>query len=269
MIPAVDLYNNSYSQFEEQTYKEVRQEIYGTDLGQSSWMTAEEFHSFFVLLELTSQSHVLEVGCGAGGCAIHLATSVGAAVTAIDINENGIENARKLARTSDVHSRVRFQHIDGTEPLPFTDGSFDAIYSNDSICHMPDRVSVLTEWRRVLKDGGKLLFTDAMILTGVLSNEEIVTRSSIGFYLFLPPGENERLIADAGLHLILTKDLTEAAAQIAGRWFDAREGRRQRLISIETEENFQGVQNFLHCVHRVSLERRLSRFLYLATKPQD
>jgi SAM-dependent methyltransferase len=269
MTAPVDLYNNSYSQYQEQTYKEVRQEIYGTDLGQSSWMTAEEFHSFFDLLELTPRSHVLEVGCGAGGCAVHLAATVGATVVGIDINKNGIENARKLALSSNVHSRVRFEHSNAAEALPFADNSFDAIYSNDSMCHIPDRVSVLKEWRRVLKPGGKLLFTDAMILTGALSNEEIATRSSIGFYLLLPPGKNEKIIAEAGLRLILTTDSTEAAEHIASRWFHARERRRQTLISIETEENFLGLQKFLHCVYTVSLERRLSRFLYLAAKSQD
>jgi cyclopropane fatty-acyl-phospholipid synthase-like methyltransferase len=149
MIPAVDLYNNSYSQYEQQAYKEVRQEIYGTDLGQSGWMTAEEFSSFFDLLQLTSHSDVLEVGCGAGGCAIHLAATVGANVTGIDINANGIENARKLAASANVSSRTRFEHLDASKALPFGDNCFDALYSNDSICHIPDRVSVLAEWRRV------------------------------------------------------------------------------------------------------------------------
>ena len=202
MNPPVDLYNNSYSQYAQQTYQAVRQDTYGTDLGQSSWMTAEELHGFFGLLELTSQSHVLEVGCGAGGCAIHLAATIGATVIGIDVNPNGIENARKLAVSSNVTSLVRFEHIDASRGLPFPDDSFDAIYSNDSICHIPNRVTVLTEWRRVLKPGGRLLFTDAMILTGTLTNEEIATRSSIGFYLFLAPGENERMIAKAGLRLI-------------------------------------------------------------------
>src|SRR5690349_8015236 len=110
---------------------------------------------------------------------------------------------------------------------------------------------VLTEWRRVLKPGGRLLFTDAMILTGALSNEEIAIRSSIGFYLFLPPGENERIISDAGLQLVLTKDLTAAAEHIAGRWFQARERRRESLISIETDDNFVGLQKFLYCVYKV------------------
>ena len=266
MIPAVDLYNNSYSQYKEQTYQEVRHEIYGTDLGQSGWMTAEEFHGFFGLLELTPQSHVLEVGCGAGGCAIHMAATTGATIVGVDINGNGIENARKLALSSDVNPLVRFEHIDAAKTLPFADDSFDAIYSNDSICHIPNRVAVLTEWRRILKPGGRLLFTDAMILTGALSNEEIAIRSSIGFYLFLAPGENDRMVADAGLHLVLTKDLTEAAEHIADRWFRARERRRESLISIEGEENFVGLQKFLHCVYKVSLERRLSRLMYLATK---
>ena len=37
-----------------------------------------------------------------------------------------------------------------------------------------------------------MLFTDAMVITGAMSHEELATRSSIGFYLFVPPGLNER-----------------------------------------------------------------------------
>src|SRR5207253_7813940 len=44
----------------------------------------------------------------------------------------------------------------------------------------------------------RMLFTDALVVTGILSNGEIATRSSIGPYFFLPAGENERLIETAG-----------------------------------------------------------------------
>ena len=77
------------------------------------------------------------------------------------------------------------------------------------------------------------------------------------------------MIADEGLQLLLTKDLTDAAEHIAGRWFHTRESRSQRLISVETEETLLGLQKFLNCVYKVSLERRLSRSLYLPAKPHD
>jgi hypothetical protein len=44
---------------------------------------------------------------------------------------------------------------------------------------------------------------------------------------------------------------------------------RDALIEKEGESNFQGLQRFLDCVHRVSVERRLSRFLYVAARSAD
>ena len=118
----------------------------------------------------------------------------------------------------------------------------------------------------MLRPGGRALYTDAMIVTGALSNEEMAARSSIGYYLFLPPGENERLIREAGLELLRADDVTEAAAVLSKRWRDARALRQSELVKVEGEANFDGLQTFLACVHNVARERRLSRFLYLARK---
>ena len=76
-----------------------------------------------------------------------------------------------------------------------------------------------------------MLFTDAMVITGLLSNEEISTRSSIGCYFFLPPGENERLIRAAGFELVRTDNLTANAARIAKGWHDARARRARGTAS--------------------------------------
>jgi SAM-dependent methyltransferase len=134
------------------------------------------------------------------------------------------------------------------------------------MCHIPNRLDALNEWFRVLKPNGWALFTDAMIVTGAITNEELATRSSIGRYLFLPPGENERLIAQAGFEVLSSVDLTAGPAGISKRWHDARAQKCDDLIQIEGERNFEGLQKFLVCVHTVSKERRLSRFMYLANK---
>ena len=260
----VDLYDGAYSHSSKQVYEKIRRETYGLDLGQTGWMDEEEFHSFFPLLGLTPSSVVLEVGCGAGGCALYLART-GASVTGIDINENGIHNARILAQGERLAGQLQFEQVDGESALPFPDASFDAIYSNDAMCHLLDRAAVLRDWRRVLKPRGRLLFTDAMVITGPLSNVEIALRSSIGRYLFVPLGENERLICEAGLQLLLSRDLTRSVVHISERWRNARERWREALITIEGEANFMGLQEFLTCVHTLSQERRLSRYLYVAS----
>ena len=112
-----------------------------------------------------------------------------------------------------------------------------------------------------------MLFSDALIIGGLISDQEIATRSSIGHYIFSPPGENERLIERAGFLLIRVTDTTENAATMAERRRAAREKRKAALIETEGEANFQGVQEFLSMVHQLNSERRLLRFVYVAQKP--
>jgi hypothetical protein len=50
--------------------------------------------------------------------------------------------------------------------------------------------------------GGRLLFTDPIALTGPLTNAEVAVRSSAGFYLFVPHGYDESVMAQCGLRLL-------------------------------------------------------------------
>jgi len=265
---SVDLYNTSYHNFSHRVQAQVRLETYGEDLGQSSWMTAEELRQFIRWLKVKASSYVLEVGSGSGGSALFVARLFGCHITGLDNNPHGVKKANELAQRQKLDALAQFQLADAARPLPFAENTFDAILSNDAMCHIPRRGEVLRDWFRVLKPGGFMLFTDAMVITGLLSNEEIETRSSIGCYFFLPPGENEKLIRESGFELVRTDDMTVSAAAIAKRWHDARKQRHKDLVRMEGKANFSGLQTFLWCVHTLSAERRLSRYAYLASKPK-
>ena len=266
MSDSVNLYDNVYADFGGEAEAAVRRAAFGEDIGQSSWITAAAWLGYADQLRVGAESHVLEVGSGSGGPAVYLAAQRGCRVTGVDLNEHGIHNGERLAAQRGLSDRVRFQRVDAAKPLPFAPASFDAVISNDAMCHIANRLDVLRDWSRVVRPGGRVLFTDAMIVTGLVSHEELALRSSIGFYLFLPPGVNERLIGEAGFRLLSSEDVTHDAAVIARRWHDARETHRAALVGREGEANFAGLQRFLGCVHRLSEERRLSRFCYLAEK---
>jgi ubiquinone/menaquinone biosynthesis C-methylase UbiE len=262
----VDLYDSAYGNSESDVYRLVRTETYGQDLGQTSWVNAEELEEIPRLLQIDATSNVLEIGCGAGGCALHFAAAIGCRVTGIDVNAHGIHAAEQSAQLQQLSDRARFMEHNAATQLPFPDEGFDAAYSNDAFCHIPNRLELLRECLRVLKPGGRLLFSDALVVNGALSNEEIATRSSIGYYVFVPRGENERLIQEAGFKFLQARDTTEEAAAISQRWREARARRQSVLSKMESETNFEGLQRFLSCVHTLTAEKRLARFVYVAAK---
>jgi SAM-dependent methyltransferase len=266
MSEKVDLYNTSYGNSEIEVYSEIRRETYGQNLNQTSWASREELAEIPRLLQIDASSNVLEIGCGAGGCALHFGAAVGCRVTGMDINAHGIRAAEHSAQEQRLADRMRFLEHDAAMRLPFPDETFHAAYSNDAFCHIPGRLRLLRECRRVLKTGGRLLFSDALVVNGALTSEEIAARSSIGYYLFLPRGENERLIREAGFSVVQAQDTTVQAAAISQRWRDARERRKTALLKIEDEANFEGLQRFLSCVHTLTAEDRLARFVYVAGK---
>jgi SAM-dependent methyltransferase len=133
--------------------------------------------------------------------------------------------------------------------------------------HLPDRANVFREWCRVLRPGRRAVFTDPVVISGPVTNDELALRSLVGLFLFVPPGMNEKLIADAGFRLVQQEDVSENAAAVPKRWHDARERYKDALVRIEGEERFQGLQKFFAAVHRLTSERRLSRIVYLVEKP--
>ncbi len=264
--PKVDLYDTAYGNYQSQLYRQVRIETYGEDLGQTSWVTTEESGQIPGLLELQADSSVLELGCGSGGYALHLTEKVGCRLVGLDINASGVRNANQLALARGLSTLARFEQCDISDQLPFDDNSLDAVFSNDVLCHIPGRARLLGEMFRVLKPGGRMLFSDALVIGGMVSHEEIATRSSIGFYMYSPPGANERIIERAGFSQIRVTDTTENAEQIAKQWHRAREDRKQDLVAVEGATNFEGLQRFLSCVHILTREKRLLRYLYFASK---
>ncbi len=265
MSNQVDLYNSTYGNFKEQVLAEVRQETYGEDIGQNSWITTDEYDTFYSWLNLAASDHILEIASGSGGPALYLAKKFQCQITGLDINEEGIKTANQHALDTKI-TNVKFQLADVNQRLPFDDETFDAVMCVDSMNHFRDRPAYLREWHRVLKSGKRALFTDPVVITGLVSNEELAARSSIGYFLFVPLEVTQKFIAEAGFKLIHCEDVTGNIELTSGRWHASRQKHREDLLKIEGQERFEGLQKFLSTVHTLTSERRLSRFVFLTEK---
>jgi len=202
-----DFYEKTYSTVRSDVQTRIRSETYDKDLGQAGWMQAAEAHEFASWLG-SGVTSVLDVACGSGGVSALLAQDLAAEVTGIDVDPHAVEAANE--RGAD---RCSFRVLDANERLPFADGSFDVVFSNDSVHHLHDRSAVLRDWTRVLRPEGQVLFTEGLVLTGPVSNEEVRRRTFMGFFMVTPPGANERAIEAAGLRLERAEDRSGAVAE--------------------------------------------------------
>jgi ubiquinone/menaquinone biosynthesis C-methylase UbiE len=118
--------------------------------------------------DLTGKS-VLDIGCGAGGIDVALVATHGAAyVTGIDVEDSVLSHARTLVAAKGLTSRIGLIKV-APGPLPFPPGSFDVVFSKDSIIHIPDKMALMAEVARVLKPGGWFLASDWLIGTETIS----------------------------------------------------------------------------------------------------
>jgi SAM-dependent methyltransferase len=260
-------YSAAYGKFASKLYAEMRAEAFGEDIGQQSWLSAEEQDRLIAWLDLRPEHLLLDVACGSGGPTLRIAERIGCRVHGIDLEAAAIRVARAWARKRGLTDRVTFAVADASRPLDFAPQSFDAIICIDAISHLPDRPTVLREWLRLLKPGGNAVYTHPQVVTGPLSSREIAIRSSSGFKLFMPFGGNESAIAAAGLSLIRSEDGTENVAKFASRRLAAREARRKALMEIEGKEAVDRQHELFGVAAAVAAERRLSRFLFHARKP--
>ena len=113
-------------------------------------------HKLVELLEIGKDKKVLDIACGRGRTSVYLAKKYGCQVVGIDLNEEWIEEARKLAEQKGVNHLVSFQATNAIS-LPFPNDDFDITLAQAVLVLVEDKdkVKVIEEASRVLKKGGR------------------------------------------------------------------------------------------------------------------
>jgi ubiquinone/menaquinone biosynthesis C-methylase UbiE len=105
-----------------------------------------------LLREARPGERVLDLGCGTGRFVAAL-REAGADPVGVDLAETALERARRNVPGAD----LRLVAPDGS--LPLGHGEVDLVWCSEVLEHVPDTVAFLTEVRRVLRNGGRLLVT--------------------------------------------------------------------------------------------------------------
>jgi len=114
---------------------------------------------------------VLDVGCGTGTLALAAKRRVGAEaeVRGVDPSEEMIARARAKAARKGL--AVTFE-VASAQKLSFPDASFDVVLSSLMLHHLPEpaRRDAVSEMRRVLTPGGRLLIVELIQKPSLLSS---------------------------------------------------------------------------------------------------
>lgn len=245
----------------------IRREGYGEDIGQHSWVTADELRADIHRLQLAASSRLIDLGCGPCGPLTFVLDLVHCDGVGVDVIDAALLVGRARAASMGIGHQLGTRRADLNERLPFDASSFDAVISLDAVIHVRARAELFVEVARLLRSGGRFLFTDGGVITGPVSNDEMHRRTPNGIAHFVPPGWNEKLIDAAGLRLIEVEDRTASATRNASGRLAATKAYRADL---EREISSEGVDTqiaFLEAVLEVSRRHALSRIMYLAEKP--
>ena len=268
MPPRATDYESFYQTFDSPLMQQVRREAYGEDIGQHSWTSAEELRDDIPRLRLSSSSRVIDLGCGPCGPLTFVIAAAGCRGTGVELSAGALQAGRARAAALGVDQRLSVAQADLNAPLPFHPGCFDAAMSFDVVLHLPDRPKLFREVATLLRPGGRFLFTDAGVLTGAVSSEDVRRRSVHGESFFVAPGWNDRLLAAAGLRMIETEDRTARVLANAGGRLAAMLAHRGELEEQSSPAEFERYKSYLDTVLAMSRTGGLSRVMYLAEKPR-
>lgn len=164
---------------------------------------------------VTGATAVLDVGCGVGGSARHIARRYGASATGVTLSPVQAQRAAGLTASAGLEGRVSVVVADALA-LPFPPGSFDLLWSLESGEHMPDKALFLAQMARVARPGARLVVATWCCRPGALSEAEqrLLARICDAYHLpaWVPLDAYVGHAEALGLRDVRTADWTEDVA---------------------------------------------------------
>jgi ubiquinone/menaquinone biosynthesis C-methylase UbiE len=149
---------------------------------------------------LKPTDHILDVGCGLGGTARHLAHQYGCKVTGVDLTNEYIEVGQRLTEFVGLDDRVDLHQGSALE-LPFEDGRFDVVWTEHVQMNIADKVRFYSEIGRILKPGGQLLFHDIFLGNGDTPYYPVPWAEDESISILIPETEARSHIERSGLRI--------------------------------------------------------------------
>jgi phosphoethanolamine N-methyltransferase len=200
--------------------------IFGTDFVSPGGL--ETTRALAARLGLRPGARVLDLGSGLGGASFWLALEHGARVTGVDVSPEMVAAANARLRQRRI---AGVQFIEGDiSRVEFAPGAFDALWSRDSLLHVPDKPAVFRRLRGWLEPDGRVLLTDYARGAGALSESFRRYVDESGYHLLDLPSYGA-VLAGAGFEEVRVEDRTAELERLLARELEGLETRRAELAA--------------------------------------
>jgi sterol 24-C-methyltransferase len=168
-------------------------------------------------MKMPPGAKVLDIGCGRGRIAQHMAQYGGFHVTGINIDPVSIQEAKDNAAYLNLTHTLDFKVHDYNKPFPFPDNHFDGIYEVGAIMYVKDGdfVPIFKEVMRMLKPGGFVAFNDWVTLPGYKPEDSVhkemmrKVREVSGWVYLAKSHEMPNAMKTAGLDVVYDGTFTD------------------------------------------------------------
>lgn len=162
---------------------------------------------------LGPDTHLLDIGCGVGGPARHVAAALGCRVTGIDLTAEFVDAAEALTRRCGLDGLVSFRQGSALA-TPFPDATFDAATLIHVGMNIADKATLFAEVRRVLKPGARFGVYDIMRVAEGDLPYPMPWAATPETSFVEPPETYRRLLGEAGFTVEAEHDRRDLALRL-------------------------------------------------------
>ena len=178
---------SDYPELDKYSRDECYQDFFG---GGGLYLAVEMLRT----LRLKPDDIVLDLGCGKGATSVFLAKHFGVQVVALDLWTSA-EYLNETFKAQGYAGRIAAIQMDATQPLPFPDNHFDAIFCMNSFNFYGGTVGFLKHLLKHLKPGGQLCI-GSEVLSSEFTDEQIANPPPVYAFRLPPPNEHVDVFED-------------------------------------------------------------------------